>query len=174
MPRPARTRPRQHAFHWASLVLALTVVGSPDEAMAAAAGLIEGAEGTKNKYLLAFAFLAYGYAVRDTDPICALEAQHRSLVITRDTGNRFNESNLALVLARLRAEHGDTASAFEHHTLATRNFHDAGNTTLMRNPLAILAALFHTVTLTRRETLMRQSNPRRVVTRLRPSARAAA
>jgi hypothetical protein len=35
--------------------------------------------------------------------------------------------------------HGDTA--FDHLALAIRNYHDAGNTTMMRTPLAILAAL---------------------------------
>ena len=46
------------------------------------------------------------------------------------------------MLAHQEAEHGHTRSAFSHLTLAIRNLHDSGNTTLMRNPLAILAALF--------------------------------
>ena len=40
------------------------------------------------------------------------------------------------------AEHGDTVSAFDHLTLAIHNYHNAGNTTTIRIPLAILAALF--------------------------------
>jgi hypothetical protein len=35
----------------------------------------------------------------------------------------------------------DSASAFDHLALAIRNYHDSGNTTMMRTPLAILAAL---------------------------------
>ena len=33
-------------------------------------------------------------------------------------------------------------SAFDHLTLAIRNYHNAGNTTTIRVPLAVLAALF--------------------------------
>jgi hypothetical protein len=33
-------------------------------------------------------------------------------------------------------------SAFDHLTLAIRNFHNAGDTTTIRNPLAVLAVLF--------------------------------
>jgi hypothetical protein len=36
------------------------------------------------------------------------------VVIAQDSGNRDNESHLALNLAWLEAEHGDTASAFDH------------------------------------------------------------
>ena len=64
------------------------------------------------------------------------------MVIAQDSGNRHNESHLALNLAWLEAEHGDTESAFDHLTLAIRNYHDSGNTALIRAPLAILAALF--------------------------------
>ena len=49
---------------------------------------------------------------------------------------------LANSLARLEAEHGDTVAAFDHLTLAIRNYHDWGDTTKIRVPLAILAALF--------------------------------
>jgi hypothetical protein len=45
-------------------------------------------------------------------------------------------------LARLEVEHGHTASAFDHLTLAIRHYHDAGNTTAIRATLAILAVLF--------------------------------
>ena len=64
------------------------------------------------------------------------------MVIAEDSGNRDNESHLALNLAWLEAEHGDTASAFDHLTLSIRSYHDSRNTALIRAPLAILAALF--------------------------------
>ena len=60
----------------------------------------------------------------------------------QDSGNRANASLLALDLARLEAEHGGTGSAFDHLTLAIRNYHNAGDTTSIRLPLAGLAALF--------------------------------
>ena len=123
----------------ASLVVALTVVGSPDEAMATATGLIEAAEATRNPYMLSFALLAYGYAVREADPIRALDALHRSLMIARDTGNRFNESTMAPSLARLETEYGDPLAALDYLALLIHNFHDSGNTTLMGVPMASLA-----------------------------------
>jgi predicted ATPase len=126
---------------WAGLVIALTMAGSGDEAMAAANGLIEAAEATRNPWALSFALLAYGIAFGDADPLRALDALRRGLVIAQDSGNRYNESNLASVLARREAVHGDTSSAFDHLTLALRHFHDSGNTTNMRAPLAELAVL---------------------------------
>jgi hypothetical protein len=51
-------------------------------------------------------------------------------------------SALAEFLARLEAEHGDTLAAFDHLTLVIRNCYNAGDTTAIRWPLAVLAALF--------------------------------
>ena len=81
-------------------------------------------------------------AFRDADPVGALNALGRGLVIAQDSGNRTNASVLANVLALLEAEHGGTVSAFDHLTLAIRNYHNAGDTTTIRVPLAVLAALF--------------------------------
>ncbi len=63
-------------------------------------------------------------------------------MIAQDSGNRAGASVLANVLALLEAEHGDTVSALDHLTLAIRNYHNAGDPTTIRVPLAILAALF--------------------------------
>jgi hypothetical protein len=63
-------------------------------------------------------------------------------VIAQDSGNRSDASVLAPGLARLEAEHGDPVSAFDHLTLAIRNYHNAGDATVIRGPLAFLAALF--------------------------------
>ena len=81
-------------------------------------------------------------AFRDADPVGALNALGRGLVIAQDSGNRTQASLLALNLARLEAEHGDTVSAFDHLTLAIRNCYNAGDTTAIRWPLAVLAVLF--------------------------------
>ena len=72
----------------------------------------------------------------------ALEALRRGLVIAPDSRNRVAESALAQTLSRLEAAHGDPVAALDHVTLAIRNYHHAGNTTLILNPLAALAALF--------------------------------
>ena len=99
-------------------------------------------EATGNPLFLALALTAYGVAFRDADPVGALNAHRRGLVIAQDSGNRAVASALALYLARLEAEHGDTVSAFDHLTLAIRNYHNAGDTTTIRVPLAILAGVF--------------------------------
>jgi hypothetical protein len=118
------------------------VAGSGGEAMDSADGLIEAAEETGNPAWLAIALFAYGLAFRDADPVGALNALGRGLVIAQDSGNRNQSSALAHGLALLEAEHGDTVSAFDHLTLAIRNFHNSGDTTTIRGPLAILAVLF--------------------------------
>jgi tetratricopeptide (TPR) repeat protein len=123
-------------------VWALVFAGAGEEAMVAADGLIEAGEATRNPYMLSFALSAYGFAFRDADPDRALDALHRSLAIAQDSGNRFTESIPAIGLARTEAEHGRTASAFDHVALAIRNYHDSGNTANVRSPLAVLAALF--------------------------------
>ena len=134
--------PDTRVYIWAWLVFALSVPGSGGEAMDSADGLIEAAEATGNPHMLAWALTAHGAAFGDADPVGALNALSRGLVIAQDSGNRINASTLATVLARLEAEHGDTLAALDHLTLAIRNFHNAGDTTTIRVPLAILAVLF--------------------------------
>jgi hypothetical protein len=131
-----------HVHIRAYLVAALSLAGSGGEAMDSADGLIEAAEATGNPLLLALALGAYGGAFRDADPVGALNALGRGLVIAQDSGNRTNASVLAWALALLEAEHDDTVSAFDHLTLAIRNFHNSGDTTAIRVPLAVLAVLF--------------------------------
>jgi predicted ATPase len=131
-----------HAITTACLVVALTFAGCGDEAMAAATGLIDAAEASRNPCALSFALFADGFAFIDADPVHALEVLRRGLVIAQDSGNRTNETTLAAVVARLEAHYGDPLSALDHLTVAIRNFHDAGNTTVIRAPLAILAAFF--------------------------------
>jgi tetratricopeptide (TPR) repeat protein len=124
-----------------ALVFALAVAGSGEEAMVAADGPEEAAEATGNPLVLSFTLSAYGFAFRDADPVRALDAYRRGLVIAQDSGNRFNESQLALNLARQEALLGDAASAFDHFSLAIHNYHDSGDAMSMRTPLAVLAAL---------------------------------
>jgi predicted ATPase/class 3 adenylate cyclase len=138
---PAHARDT-HIFTRASLVLALTVAGSPEEAMTVATGLIDAAEATHNPCALSFTLFAYGFAFRDADPGAALDAVRRGLVIAQDSGNRGIESYQVDSLARLEANYGDPLAALDYLTLAIRNYHDSGNVALMRSPLAVLAALF--------------------------------
>jgi hypothetical protein len=131
-----------HAYTRAYLVFTLTVAGRGEEARAAANGLIDMAEATHNPSVLSLALYVYGLAFRDADPLRALEAARRGLVIAQHSGNRYAETLLAGVLSGVEAEHGDPLAALDHVTLAIGNFYDAGNTTGVRSALAILAALF--------------------------------
>jgi len=131
-----------HVYTRSWLVLALTVAGSCGEAMDWADGLIETAEATRNPYVLAWALAVYGWAFRDADPVGALNALGRGLGIAQASGHRSCASALAEFLAVVEAEHGGTVSALDHLTLSIRNFHNAGDTTTIRVPLASLAALF--------------------------------
>jgi tetratricopeptide (TPR) repeat protein len=131
-----------HVLIRAWLVVALSLAGSGGEAMDSSDGLIEAADAIGNPSVLALALFAYGFAFRRADPVGALNALGRGLVIAQDSGNRADASILAPALARLEAEHGDTVSAFDHLTLAIRNFHNAGDTTVIRVPHSILAVLF--------------------------------
>ena len=71
---------------------------------------------------------------------CAMNAFRRGLAIAQAGGIRFTESQLALVLARLEAIHGEAGAALDHLYLPIRNYHDSGNATMMRSPLAIMVA----------------------------------
>jgi len=125
----------------AALVNALTIAGSAEEAVVAADGLIDAAEATSNPWMLSYSLLCYGMAYRDTDPVRALDALRRGLVITRESGNRFNESHLANALSGLEANHGDPLAALDYVTLAIRNYRDAGSVAFIHPPLASLAAI---------------------------------
>jgi predicted ATPase len=128
-------------FTRACLVMALAMVKSPDEASAAAEGLIEAGEATRNAQQLSYALHAYAFANRDANPVSALNALRRGLVVARDSGNRYNESNLLAMLCRLEADHGEPAAAFDYSCAAIGRYHDSGNTTMMHIPLAVAAAL---------------------------------
>jgi|SRR5271166_5386228 len=129
-----------HTLTRAFLVMSLTAAGSVDEATAAANGLIEAADATRNPYVLSNALFAYGYAFRETDPDRALHAFRRGMAIAQDSGNRANESGLAVALASLETVHGDPLAALDYVAVAIRNFHDSGGAIQMA--LTILSAVF--------------------------------
>ena len=73
---------------------------------------------------------------------CRLRARTSSRLLVFRAAPTPGASALAEFLARLEAEHGDPVAAFDHLTLAIRSYHNSGNTTTIRVPLAILAVLF--------------------------------
>ncbi|MDT7795076.1 MAG: hypothetical protein QOD59_4517 [Mycobacterium sp.] len=129
-----------HAYVTANLVIGLSVAGSVDDALVAANGLINAAEASGNPHVLSWALIADSMAVRDADPVRSLVALRRALVIAQESGNRMEQSLIAGQLCHDEAEHGDPLAAFDHFTMAIGNHHDAGNTYMIRVPLAFLAA----------------------------------
>jgi hypothetical protein len=73
---------------------------------------------------------------------CRLRAGTSSRLLVFPCCAYAHASALAEFLARLEAEHGDPVAAFDHLTLAIRSYHNSGDTTTIRVPLADLAALF--------------------------------
>jgi len=104
----------------------------------AAANVIESAEATGKPARRLVRAHCLRLAFRDTDPVIAVDAFRRGLGIAQNSGNPFTESILALNLALLEAERADPLAALDHITLAIRNYHDSGNTSTMRSPLAVL------------------------------------
>jgi predicted ATPase len=131
-----------HASTTASLVIGLAVTGSADDAMDAAKGLIDAAEATNNPFARSWALLASGAGAHDADPVRSLAALRRGMMIAHDSGNRLVESLIAYTLGGDEAEHGDPLAAFDHFTVAIGNFHDSGNTYMLRAPLGFLATFF--------------------------------
>jgi predicted ATPase/class 3 adenylate cyclase len=128
------------AYVTANLVIALSVAGCFDDALGAEDGLIDAAEATGNPHVLSWALIAESMAVSDADPVRSLVALRRGLVIAQDSGNRMEQSLIAGTLCHREAEHGDPLAALDHFTVAIGNHHDAGNTYMIRVPLAFLVA----------------------------------
>src|SRR3954447_16086971 len=87
-----------HACARTGVVIALSVAGRRDEAMAIADGLIEAAEATDNPWSISYSLLAYGLACRGPRVQRGLHALRRGLMIAKDSGNRGNESHLLSML----------------------------------------------------------------------------
>ena len=132
-----------HGHTRASLIMALALGGAHDEAIALADGLVALAESTHNPFSLAQVLLAVALAYRYADPQKALASLRRALEIAQASGNRFEESHIAVTLAPLEAQHGSAAAALDCLRLAIRNYLDSGNIATLHSPLANLAGLLH-------------------------------
>jgi hypothetical protein len=127
----------------ACVAIALRWSGRADEAMSAASGLVGFAEGSPNPFVASFALNSYGMACSAHDPIRALDALRKGVNIAHETGNRANESYIAMAIAmtlnRIEGTSADDRSSLDYLSLAIRNFHDSGNVTQLRASLGLLA-----------------------------------
>jgi predicted ATPase len=134
---------RSHsAFSRAFLVVALTMTGADEEAIALSDGLVAAADATTNPCRACYILLADGIARRKVDPAAAYEAHRRGLQIAQDSGNRFAESYHAANLARLAATHAEAMDALGFITVTIRNYRDSGSLSMLPGALAVLATFF--------------------------------
>jgi len=132
-----------HGHTRASLIMALALGGSHDEAVALTPGLVALAESTGNPFSLTQVLTAVALAHRYSDPHSALDSLRRAQEVAQASGNRFIESHIAVTLAPLEAHHGSATSALDFLRLAMRNYIDSGNIATLHSPLANLAGLLH-------------------------------
>ena len=130
-----------HGHARAALIMALSLAGAHDEAIALTDGLVALAESTHNPFSLSQVLVAVALAYRYADPQKALESLRRALEVAQSSGNRFIESHIAVTLAPLEAQHGSPEAALDYLRLAIRNYLDSGNIATARSPLANLASL---------------------------------
>jgi predicted ATPase len=130
-----------HRLSRVTLILSLAVGQHYEEAIAATTGLVEAAEATGNPWSLSFALLGFGAAHLHVDPVGALDAGRRGLQVAEDSGNRTTGTTLATVVARMEGEYGDSLRALHYIAVAIHNYHDSGNPTSMRIPMATLATI---------------------------------
>ncbi len=126
----------------ACVAVALANAGRADEARSVATGVIEAAEATHNPYVVSFALLCYGMAWSAEDPHRALDALRRGMAIAQESGNRSNETYMAMTLAMTlsRIEAGSTNPLVEldNIILAIRNYSGADNVGQLRAALGLL------------------------------------
>jgi hypothetical protein len=134
--------PGAHPLTRACLAIASTSAGVDDETVSAPEELLTAANSTDNPLLACFGLLAYWYARRYVAPLAAYEGLSRGLRIAHDSGNEWVESQIAINLSRLAATERDRTEAFDFLVMAIRYYHDSGNVSLIRQPLAALAVLF--------------------------------
>jgi predicted ATPase len=127
----------------AFLAIALTVSGRIEEAITFASALPQLAETMSNPFVASYALMCYGMAYSSSDPLRALDALRRGLTITRETGNRTNESYIAMTLAltlnRIDGGNADHLSLLDHVSFVIGNYHDSGNITQLRAALGLFA-----------------------------------
>lgn len=131
-----------HTLTRSCLVMALTIRGPSEEAATIVDDLVNAAEATRNPAALCYALLAEGFALRDIEASRALAALRRGLALSQESGNRTSETHTAAVLCRVESKYGDPMAALDYFRLAVHNHHEAGNTTMISTPLALLAAFF--------------------------------
>lgn len=121
-------------------VFALAFAGLFDAAIAASEGLIEAAVAIGNPCIYTFAVGAVAFTFSTSKAAWELPPCIEALVLAKESGNTFNETILAIAMARFEAAQAVTVEAFDYVVLAIRRYHDSGNVSSLSSPLALASS----------------------------------
>ena len=130
-----------HGYTRGSRAMALALGGAHDEAAAVCRGLVAVAEASRNPHALSHAHLAEGLVYRYSDPTAAIAALQQALKIARESGNRFNESHIAVTLSELEVRTDAPRIRVRPSHAGDWQLPRLGQHRDARSPLAILASV---------------------------------
>ena len=133
--------PVGNKLNGSGLAMALTALGDVDAAVATAEDLLADTEIDHNPYVEATALFACAVSLALPKPAAALHAVRRGLAIAHQSGNRSVETHMTSMMARLNVLHGEPLEALDALTTVIHRLLNAGNLTILRNAVAILAGL---------------------------------
>ena len=124
------------------LLLALSLAGRAEEAMAIAEDTVAVARAHGNPLFVAMALTESGLAFAQADPARALRLLHEGLIYAQQHRVPLFEGIASQNAAGLETLHGDAGHALALFDTALDIFHGAGNVTSMGSTLAHLAVCF--------------------------------
>ncbi len=124
------------------VVWALAHMGRLDEAIALADDAAAAAEATGIPMCIAYALNCCATAFAELDPVRALIARRRALVVAHDSNNRMWEAISARELASMEAVHGDPRTGLKSFHDVIDSFHQSGAAANLVATFASLAEFF--------------------------------
>jgi hypothetical protein len=136
----ARTE-ETHVASRSVLVIALALAGETDESLRLSDDLLADVQRTDNPALTSAAYLAHGWARRDTSPAEAYNSTRQAWAIAMEGGNKQQASAAALLLSGLAAAHGDRLRALDAIADTIHHYYDSGTIELLLNAYGVLTTV---------------------------------
>ena len=127
------------------LLAGLPAAGRSEDAIAIAEETLTTARSHGSPFLIAYAFLGYGRAFIQADPVRALNAFREGLAYAHEQRILIVEGYLAQDAAGLEAVHGEVDKALSLFDTTIDTFHRNGNTAGLNEMLACLALFFERI-----------------------------